>query len=126
MKKKILIIEDELDLCKILTIFFQKKRFDVIIANDGIDGLNKAKQQRPDIIILDLMLPTLCGEEVCREVRKDEAIGDTPIIMLTAKNTDVDTVIGKVIGADYYMIKPFEINKLLEEVNKLIAQNVTP
>lgn len=121
MKKKILIIDDEPDLCQVLAIRFREKGFEVIIANDGLEGLNKAKDERPDIVILDLKLPKLPGEEVCREIRKDKAISSIPIIMLTAKDSDVDSVVGKVIGADSYMIKPFDTKRLLEEINRLAA-----
>jgi two-component system, OmpR family, alkaline phosphatase synthesis response regulator PhoP len=72
------------------------------------------------LIILDLRLPRLTGEEVCKEIRRDEKIGDTPIIMVTAKGSSVDSVIGKVIGANCYISKPFEIDKLLEEIDKII------
>lgn len=122
MKKKILIIEDEADLCKIMVLRFEKKGFDVIFANDGLAGLYKAKEEKPDLILLDLMLPKLPGEEVCKEIRKDEVIGKTPIIMLTAKTTEADKIIGKVIGADCYLFKPFDSAKLFIEVDRLIQE----
>lgn len=123
MKKKILIIEDEVDLCKFLELRFQKHGFTVITANDGLDGFNKAKEEKPNVIILDLMLPKLRGEEVCKRIRKDADICSTPIIMLTAKCTDADKILGRVIGADSYFFKPFDGNKLLEEVKKFIGGN---
>lgn len=119
-KKKILIIEDEIDLSRFIGLRFQKEGFCVLIANDGVDGFNKAKQEAPDIIILDLMLPNLPGEEVCKRIRKDSRICQTPIIMLTAKGTEADRIIGRVIGADLYMVKPFDGSKLIEAVKKLI------
>jgi orotate phosphoribosyltransferase len=88
--------------------------------------LNKARKEKPDIVVLDLMLPGRCGEEACKEIRKDDAIGSTPVIMLTAKSTDVDAIIGKVIGADAYIIKPFDVNKLLAEVNRLVKERCNP
>lgn len=120
--KKILIIEDEADLCKFLDLRFQKEGFTVVIANDGVEGLEKAKEEKPDIIILDLMLPSLPGEEVCKRIRKDADICETPIIMLTAKDTDVDRIVGRVIGADAYLNKPFDGRKLLEEIRRLIKR----
>lgn len=117
-KKKILLIDDEKNLCKLLSLFIEDWGFDIIVAHDGKDGLAKAKKESPDLIILDLMLPALPGEEVCRQIRKDEKIEKTPIIMLTAKTADVDRVIGKVIGADCYLEKPFNIEELLKEINK--------
>lgn len=119
MKKRILIVEDEPELCKLLAVRFERKDYEVIVANDGVEGLSKARQEKPDLIILDLMLPRLPGEEVCKEIRKDQNISETPIIMLTAKTTDVDRVIGKVIGANAYMYKPFDSAKLIAEVERL-------
>lgn len=121
-KKKILIVEDEVDLCKFMKMRFEREGFAVVIANDGIEGFNKAKQERPDIVILDLMLPNLPGEEVCKKIRRDAFISDTPIIMLTAKGADVDRVIGRVIGADLYVVKPFDGDKLVDQVRELTGE----
>lgn len=119
--KKILIIEDENELCDFLGLRLEKSGFEVVAANDGVEGLNKARTENPDLIILDLMLPKLPGEEVCKQVRKDARISGIPIIMLTAKCTEADKVIGTVIGADVYIAKPFEGDKLMQAVNKLLA-----
>ncbi len=125
-KKKILIVDDEVSLCKILMLRLEKKEYDVIVANDGIDGLEKAKSHKPDLIILDLMLPGMFGEEVCRQIRKDKALADTPVIMLTAKSTDVDRIVGRVVGADTYIMKPFDLNKLFVEIERLIDMKCSP
>jgi len=121
-KKKILMIEDEIGFHRILTLYIKKKQlqFELISAYRGDDGLKKAKQETPDLIILDLTLPGLPGEEVCRQIRKDQKISETPIIMLTAKNTDTDRVIGRVIGANLYLTKPCELDDLLKEINKMV------
>ncbi len=119
-KKKILVIEDETSISKALEFRFKKYGFEVVLAEDGEDGLNKAKEARPDIIILDLILPKMTGERVCKEIRKDDNISKIPIIMLTAKDSDVDRVVGRVIGADRYMTKPFDLNALMREINKLL------
>ncbi len=124
MNKKILIIEDEVDLCELLVSRFKNGGFDVVVANDGDEGLNKARQEKPDVVILDLMLPKLSGEEVCKKIRFDSAISETPILMLTAKAEDSDIIIGRVIGADSYMVKPFETTKLFEEVNRLMEKSL--
>lgn len=121
MPKKILIIEDESDICNILAFRFKKNGFEVFCAKGGKEGLDKARVYRPDLILLDLMLPELPGEQVCKEIRKDVNIEKIPIIMLTAKDSDVDRVVGRVIGANYYMTKPFDINELLDKVGKLIG-----
>jgi len=122
VNKKILMIEDEVSFHKILTLYIKKEQlqFELISAYDGNNGLEKAKQETPDVILLDLNLPGLPGEEVCRQIRKDENIGETPIIMLTAKNTDTDRVIGKVIGANVYLTKPCELKDLLKEINRMV------
>jgi DNA-binding response OmpR family regulator len=119
-KKKILIIEDSKLLSTILEAKFKEKEFEVFISFNGEDGLEKAKQTRPDIIILDLILPKLSGEYVCKQIRNDEQLKDTPIIMLTAKDSDVDKVIGRVIGADTYLPKPFDMDALLKEIDRLV------
>jgi DNA-binding response OmpR family regulator len=120
IKKTILIIEDESDLRGFLELRLQHIGYNVIVAKDGQEGLEKAKKEKVDLIILDLMLPKLPGEMVCKQIRKDTRIGVVPIIMLTGKDHDVDKVIGKVIGADIYMIKPFDSSVLVSEIKKLI------
>jgi len=119
-KKKVLVIEDSKLVLQIITDELEDHGFDVIAVTDGAQGLKKTKESKPDLIILDLILPELSGEQVCREIRKDEEFFDTPVIMLTAKNTDADKIIGRVIGADCYIPKPFEISNLLNEITRLI------
>ena len=119
-KKTILVIDDEVNLAKLLKINLEDKGYSVLIANDGEEGLRKAKEGTADLIILDLKLPKLPGEELCKEIRKDDKIKDTPIIMLTAKDLDVDRVIGRVVGADRYLTKPFEHDELVKEIDKLL------
>lgn len=119
--KKILIIEDENELCDFIGLRLERNGFEVIAANDGLEGLNKARVEKPDLIILDLMLPKMPGEEVCKQVRKDSGICEIPIIMLTAKCSDADRVIGTVIGANVYMAKPFEGAKLMQAINELLG-----
>lgn len=121
MRKKILIIDDEHDFGVLLKLSLQENGFDVIIAEDGKSGLEKAKYEKPDLIILDLGLPGLSGEEVCRKIRKDECPKGVPIIMLTAKGSDADRIIGKVIGADSYLTKPCDTQILLKEIDRLIG-----
>lgn len=120
--KKILIIEDETDIVTILAFRLKKMKYDVVTASDGQTGLALAKQLRPDLIVLDLTLPELPGEEVCKAIREDveEPFSKTPIIMVTAKNSDVDRIIGKSIGANSYITKPFELDSLVREINKYL------
>lgn len=122
-QKRILLVEDEADICKILSFRLRKEGYQVDIVNDGEEGLQEAKNHTPDLIILDLMLPTMQGEDVCKALREDDERPDlqkVPILMLTAKSDEVDRIIGKVIGANSYMAKPFEIEDLLREVKRMI------
>lgn len=111
MRKKILIIEDEEDLVKGLKLNLADEEYEVDWASDGLEGLRKALQETPDLIILDIMLPGKNGLEVCRELRQKN-IG-IPIIMLTAKGEEIDKVVGLEIGADDYITKPFSVRELL-------------
>jgi DNA-binding response OmpR family regulator len=121
MKKKILIIEDEQDLIKGLKINLSDEGFDVDWAVDGVEGLRKAIEEAPDLIILDIMLPEKDGLEICRELRQKKI--DIPIIMLTAKGEEIDKVVGLEIGADDYITKPFSIRELLARI-KVRLRNV--
>lgn len=120
VKKKILVVEDDLAVSKFLSVRLRSLNFEVILAYDGEAGLKEARLRPPDLIILDLKLPKLTGEEVCKAIRDDcdKKFAVTPIIMLSAKNSDVDRVIGMVIGASCYVTKPFRIESLLKEIRK--------
>ena len=112
--KKILIIEDEQDLIKGLKLNLSDEGFDVDWADNGMEGLRKAVEEAPDLIILDIMLPEMDGLEVCRKLRQKNV--DIPIIMLTAKGGEIDKVVGLEIGADDYITKPFSIRELLARI----------
>ncbi|HDZ76544.1 MAG TPA: response regulator [Candidatus Omnitrophica bacterium] len=122
MKKKlILIIEDEQSLAKLVKSNLESTdKYSVVIASAGKEGLDKVKEHIPDLILLDLMLPDIPGEEVCKEIRRNPLIADIPVIMVTAKSLDVDRIIGKVVGANYYMTKPFSSDELLQQIDKLL------
>ena len=115
-KKRVLIIEDNKDICALLLARIRRWGFEAKAAYDGMTGLALAQQERPDLILLDLSLPKLPGEEVCRQIRKSEETKDIPIIMETGKASDVDKVIGKVIGADCYLRKPYTSHELLDQL----------
>jgi DNA-binding response OmpR family regulator len=114
MKEKILIIEDEEDLVKGLKLNLVDEGFEVDWASDGVEGLRKALEEQPQLIILDIMLPKMNGLDICRELRKKNI--SIPIIMLTAKGEEIDKVLGLEIGADDYMTKPFSIRELLARI----------
>jgi two-component system alkaline phosphatase synthesis response regulator PhoP len=112
--KKILIIEDEPDLVKGLKLNLSDEGYDVDWADNGTEGLRKAVEEAPDLIILDIMLPEMDGLEVCRNLRQKNIY--IPVIMLTAKGGEIDKVVGLEIGADDYMTKPFSIRELLARI----------
>ena len=118
-RKKVLVIDDDKGIRRLLFSCLKKGGFKVIIAKDGRKGLKKVRKMVPDLVILDLMLPKLPGEEVCKEIRGNG--NNVPIIMLSAKDKDADRVVGKVIGANSYITKPFDLPKLMEEVDSLIG-----
>lgn len=113
MERKILVVDDEKPIADILQFNLKKEGFHVICAYDGLEAIEKVKEFMPDLILLDIMLPLKDGIEVCREVRKTY---DMPIIMLTAKDSEIDKVIGLEIGADDYVTKPFSTRELLARI----------
>ncbi|NYB76014.1 response regulator transcription factor [Sedimentibacter hydroxybenzoicus DSM 7310] len=120
-KKKILIVEDEAKIARFLELELKYEGYEIEIANNGRDGLEKGKSPDVDVIILDLMLPGLSGIEVCRRLRQTS---DVPIIMLTAKDDISDKVTGLDIGADDYMTKPFAVEELLARIRVLLKRTV--
>jgi len=118
-KKKILIVEDEHKIARFLELELKYEGYDVEIANNGRDGLEKGKSEDVSLIILDLMLPGLSGIEVCRRLRQTS---DVPVIMLTAKDDISDKVTGLDIGADDYMTKPFAVEELLARIRVLLKR----
>ena len=120
-KKKILIVEDEHKIARFLELELKYEGYDVDIANNGRDGLEKGKSEDVDLIILDLMLPGLSGIEVCRRLRQTS---DVPVIMLTAKDDISDKVTGLDIGADDYMTKPFAVEELLARIRVLFKRKI--
>lgn len=118
-KPKVLIVEDDRALSDILFYNLQKEGFNVFRAFDGRDGIEQAKLKRPDIVVLDLMLPLVSGMDVCRQLRKMKETRDTGILMLTAKGEDLDQIDGFAAGADDYVVKPYSIRVLLERLRAL-------
>ena len=112
--RKVLVVDDESSIVTLLKYNLEEAGFEVITANDGLEGLNKALEEKPDVILLDWMLPHMDGMEVCKELRIKKV--QIPIIMLTAKDEEFDKVLGLELGADDYMTKPFEIKELLARV----------
>ncbi|QKS73092.1 response regulator transcription factor [Paenalkalicoccus suaedae] len=119
-KQKILVVDDEKPIADILKFGLEKEGFDVIVAYDGNDAVEKVKEHVPNLILLDIMLPYRDGMEVCREVRKTY---DMPIIMLTAKDSEIDKVLGLELGADDYVTKPFSTRELIARVKANLRRN---
>ncbi|MDD5730366.1 MAG: response regulator [Candidatus Omnitrophica bacterium] len=124
-KKTIFVIEDDRDICRTLELHLKSIGYETVTSFDGKEGFERVKALKPDLLILDLGLPHLPGEEICRELRRNQEYQSLPIIMVTAKDTDVDRVIGRVIGADYYVSKPFDLDDLEEKIKALINKKIT-
>ena len=122
-KKKILVVEDEKDMAYAVTLQLEAKGYEVIAASDGKEGLDKARTQNPDLILLDLMLPKIDGYKVCRMLKFDSKYKNIPIIIFTARAQDSDKKTGKEVGADAYMTKPFEPSALLDKIRELLASS---
>ncbi|MFA5093239.1 MAG: response regulator [Candidatus Omnitrophota bacterium] len=119
IKKRILVVDDEIDLVEMVSLRLEASNFQVIKAYDGEVGLAKVKSDKPDLIILDLMLPIIDGYKVCRMLKYDEEYKNIPIIIFTAKAQNVDKNLGEDSGADAYITKPFESVELLEKILQL-------
>ncbi|MCM3765830.1 response regulator transcription factor [Neobacillus niacini] len=120
---KILIVDDERRIVEVLEAYLEREGYEIHSADNGIDALKKAKTVSPDLIILDLMLPDISGEEVCRLVRKES---DVPIIMLTAKSAEDDRINGIVMGADDYITKPFSPREVVVRVQAILRRIKKP
>jgi two-component system phosphate regulon response regulator PhoB len=115
-KKQILVIEDEEDVLELLRFNLAREGFNVTTAGRGEDGLKAVAQRRPDLILLDLMLPGLTGLDVCRRLKDDPKTAGIPVIMVTAKGEESDIVVGLEVGADDYLTKPFSMKVLVSRV----------
>lgn len=121
MNKKILIVDDEPNIVMSLEYTFKKNNFEVFIARDGQEALDILKVQLPDIIILDIMMPLVDGYATLEQIKKDERLQHCKVVFLSAKNKESDIEKGLSLGADAYMLKPFSVKKLVEQVNDLLS-----
>jgi len=122
MNNKILIVEDEKDIRDLIIYALQAKDYETISADDGEKALKMLKENKPDLVILDWMLPSVSGLEICRNIRRDENIKNIPIIMLTAKITEDDKILGLDSGADDYITKPFSTAELSSRVKAILRR----
>ncbi len=119
MSNHILIIEDDPNIAELIRLYLEKDNFEVTIASDGRTGVNAFYSSKPDLILLDIMLPEMDGWEVCREIRKTDK---TPIIMLTAKDETVDKITGLELGADDYIAKPFDMKEVIARIHAVLRR----
>lgn len=119
MNKKALIVEDDVNIAELLMLYLEKDGFEVSIAHDGGRGIAMFNEVKPDLVLLDIMMPVMDGIQVCREIRKVSAV---PVIMLTAKGETADKVTGLDTGADDYVTKPFEIKELLARIHAVMRR----
>jgi two-component system phosphate regulon response regulator PhoB len=121
-KTRIVIVEDERDMAELVAMRLKREHYDVEVAHDGLEGLDKVRSIRPDLVLLDLMLPRMSGTEVAAELRQDPRTASVPIIMLTAKSDESDIVVGLCMGADDYVTKPFSMSVLLARVAAVLRR----
>jgi len=126
MKPRILVVDDEQDALELIDYNLQSAGYRVITAGDGNEAVRKARATMPDLIVLDLMLPELDGLEVCKILRRDSATATIPIIMLTAKASEIDRVLGLELGADDYVTKPFSPRELVLRVKNQLQRTGDP
>ena len=116
----ILVVEDEPSFVEALTVGLRREGFDVVVATDGADALEKYEEVQPDLVLLDIMLPRISGIDVCRQLRKKT---QTPIIMVTAKSEEIDTVVGLEVGADDYVTKPYRLRELTARIRAVLRRS---
>jgi DNA-binding response OmpR family regulator len=126
MTSKILIADDEPNILVSLEYLFKREGFEVHLARDGQEALDMLRRERPRLVLLDVMMPRKTGFEVCQELRADEAIKDTLVLMLTAKGRDTDVAKGLGVGADAYVTKPFSTKELVQKVRAMLAAPAAP
>ena len=118
--ERILIVDDDSNICELLRLYFEKDGFHADIVTDGIEAIKAFNALKPDLVLLDIMLPGMDGWQICREIRKNS---QTPIIMLTAKGETFDKVLGLELGADDYITKPFETKEVIARVKAVLRRS---
>lgn len=122
-RPKVLIVDDEADLLKLLEFNLQQGGFDTCTASTGAGAVERARAERPDVVLLDLMLPDIQGTEVCRQLRQMPETSDVAIVMVTAKGEEIDRVVGFELGADDYVVKPFSPRELVLRVKAVLKRS---
>jgi len=124
MKKRILVVDDEIDLVETLRFSLELEGYEVLVAYNGEDALHLARNENPDLILLDVMLPKMDGYKVCRLLKFDARFSHIPIFMLTAKTQEKDRMTGEQTGADEYITKPFEMEDLMKKVKEYLKEKI--
>jgi len=123
MSCRILIADDEPNILISLEYLMKREGYEVSVARDGVEALDTLRRERPRLVLLDVMMPGKTGFEVCQEIRADDELKDTLVLMLTAKGRDTDVAKGRALGADDYVTKPFSTRELVQKVSELLAAN---
>ena len=121
MSKKVLIADDEQNIVISVEFLMRREGYEVSVAGDGVAALQRIREDKPDLVLLDVMMPKKNGFDVCQEVRADPAFAATRILMLTARGRDTEVAKGLALGADGYMTKPFSTKDLVDKVRELLA-----
>ncbi len=122
MPSHVLIVEDERDLQRVIAYNLKQAGFDVVSAHDGETALRAVREERFDLVILDLMLPDLPGTEICRRLKQNKETAGIPVIMVTAKGEEIDRIVGFELGADDYVVKPFSVRELILRVRAVLRR----
>ena len=125
MKKKILLVDDEPEIQLIISTRLSAAGFEVIIAKDGQEGLNMARSESPDAILLDLMIPKIDGFKVCRMLKFDKAFENIPVIIFSARGSDADKKLAEQVGASAYIVKPFNLDLFTQTIQRLLGPQVS-
>lgn len=125
MAKRILLVEDDPSAIRLVSYTLEGEGYEVLTASNGLEGLRKAREDKPDLLVLDVMLPGLDGFEVCRRLRADAETAKLPVLMLSAKAQEIDKTTGLKMGADDYLPKPADPAEIVARVSKLLQGNGT-
>ncbi len=125
MKKRVLLIEDDPSSVRLVSYTLEQEGYEVLTATNGLEGLKKVREEAPDLLVLDVMLPGLDGFEVCRRLRADEQTAGLPVLMLSAKAQEIDKTTGLKVGADDYLAKPADPSEIVARVANLLATKTT-
>ncbi len=126
-KQRICVIEDEEDIAELIRFTLEQARFEILVLHNGAQAIEKIKAFKPDLILLDLMLPDADGLDICKSLKKDTQLSSIPVIMLTAKGMEMDRIVGFELGADDYIVKPFSTRELVLRIKAILSRlSTTP